>query len=82
MADGDAGVRLPRQGEVVELTTHATVPEVEDLKTLIRVSRFDYWPRYEGWGCLHGDVLDAAGEPLHSIHVFLFLSHLEWVSLP
>jgi hypothetical protein len=70
---------LPRSGDVLRITSAASVQFIEPL--LFRVIRVHDWPTYNGWVWLDGYQLNAAGEAVERRSIFVQLDGLQTVSV-
>ena len=70
--------RVPRPGDVVELTASASVQFAGAQGLCFRVSRVDLRPTYVGWVWLVGYTLDHRGRASERREVFVQVAGLRW----
>jgi hypothetical protein len=77
-----APVRQPRAGDVVRLTTRASVQFAGTCALVFRIIRVDPRQTYAGWVWLIGYSLDASGRAIERREVFVQTAGLIYVTTP
>ena len=70
--------RIPEPGEIVLLGAAASVQFGGDRATLLRVTRIDKRPTYDGWIWLSGYELDRRGSAISKRDVFVQIDGIKY----
>ncbi|WIM97096.1 hypothetical protein ACTOB_000590 [Actinoplanes oblitus] len=81
-SNGPPPVRQPKAGDVVRLTTKASVQFAGVCAMVFRIIRVDPRETYAGWVWLIGYSLDASGRAIERREVFVQIAGLIYVTTP
>lgn len=72
----------PRTGDVLRITSTASVQFGAGREMFFRVIRVHTWPTYDGWVWLDGYQLDSRGDAVDRRTIFVQLAGLWTTALP